>query len=316
MDIILGYFGISSVLSSPYLSTSLNFLFFYLTWTTLIMTQPPLRIELLGSLAMRLIFYWIPTLLFTLFDTALPSLSGDLKMRHGPYIPAKEKAWIALIALTNQLLATGLQCLIHFSYSSLLMKKQPVFDAGTTLPLPWNMISDILLILCIREIITYSLHRYLLHNPSRYKTLSRLHAVHHRYAKSPCFSLKAHYAHPLDYFLLQLVPLYLPAYLRRVHLLTFFLTLAIVSLESALIYSGYDIFWGLLGGTVRRIDRHHSPRGQNMDFGIWGIIDWVAGTAGGRSRPEEEGGAIDINEEVHNEVDKRKKKWEKRWKQK
>ena len=316
MDVILGYFGISSVLSSTYFSTSLNLLFFYLTWGLLIMSQPPLRIELLGSFAMRFIFYWIPTLLFTLFDAAVPSLSADLKTRRGPYVPAKEKAWIALISLTNQLLATGLQGLIHFSYSTLLMKKKPVFDVGTALPLPWNMISDILLILAVREVITYFPHRYVLHNPSRCKTLSRLHAVNHRYSKSPCFALKAHYAHPLDYFLLQLLPLYLPAYLRRVHLLTFFLTLAIVSLESALIYSGYDIFWGLLGGTVRRIDRHHSPRGQNMDFGIWGIIDWVAGTAGGRSRPEEEGGAIDLNEGVHNEFEKRKKKFEKRFKQK
>lgn len=43
-----------------------------------------------------------------------------------------------------------------------------------------------------------------------------------------------------------------------------------------------------------------------MDFGIWGIIDWVCGTAGGRSRPEDEGGAIDVHGEVGKEAAKQK----------
>jgi sterol desaturase/sphingolipid hydroxylase (fatty acid hydroxylase superfamily) len=128
------------------------------------------------------------------------------------------------------------------------------------------------------------------------------------------FALKAHYGHPLDYFLLQFLPLYLPAYLLKVHLLTFFLTLSIVSLESALIYSGYDIFWGLLGGTVRRMDRHYCAGGEKMDFGIWGILDWVTGTAGGRSRPEEEGGAINVNAEVQKEVNKQRGRLEGKFK--
>jgi Fatty acid hydroxylase superfamily len=141
-----------------------------------------------------------------------------------------------------------------------------------------------------------------MHNTRRYPQVARLHRVSHNDAKSPTFALRASYAHPLDYFLLQFLPLYLPAYLRRIHLLTFFL-LAIVSLESALIFSGYDIFWGLLGGTVRRIDRHRYPGGESKDFGIWGVLDWCCGTVGGRSRPEEEGGAIDIHKEVSREVD-------------
>jgi Fatty acid hydroxylase superfamily len=314
MDVIMGYFGISNVLSSTYVASSLNLLFFYLTWATLIMTQPPLRIELLGSFAMRILFYWIPTILFTAFEGLMPGLSSDLKIRSGPSVGGKDKFWIALNGLMNQVIATVIQGLIQFSYSKLLMQKSSVFDIGTTLPLPWNIATDILLLLSVREVITYTLHRFILHNTRRYKQLSRLHSFHHRFPKSPTFALKAHYAHPIDYFLLQFLPLYLPAYLRRVHLLTFFVTLAIVSLESALIYSGYDIFWGLLGGTVRRIDRHHCPGGEHKDFGIWGILDWVSGTAGGRSRPEEEGGAINVNKEVSKEVNKQKNIWEKKLK--
>lgn len=63
---------------------------------------------------------------------------------------------------------------------------------------------------------------------------------------------------------------------------------------------------------MRRIDRHYSPRGERMDFGIWGIIDWVSGTAGGRSRPEEEGGAIDVRNEVSKKAAKQTGRLKKR----
>jgi len=311
MDMVMGYFGLSSLLSSNYVASSLNLLAFYVVWATLILSQPPLRIELLGSFAIRIIFYWIPTLLFTLFDTLMPGLSSDLKTRRGQHVPWKDKLWIGANGMMNQVIATGIQGVIQFVYAQLLMKKTPVFNAGTTLPFPWKVATDIILLLSTREAITYVVHRFILHN-KRYSFLPRCHSVHHQYAKTAPFSLKAHYAHPLDYFLLQFLPFYLPAYIRRVHLLTFFLALAIVSLESALIYSGYDIFWGLLGGTVRRVDRHYSPRGEKMDFGIWGIIDWVCGTAGGRSRPEEEGGAIDFHEEVSKEAAKQAGRLKKR----
>ena len=311
MDVVMGYFGLSSFLSSNYVASSLNLLFFYLTWTALVMSHPPLHVELLGSFAMRVIFYWIPTIFFTLFDLVMPGLSGDLKIRRGPRVAGKDLFWIGVNGLMNQVIATGIQGAVQFAYAQLLMRKVPVFDIGTTLPMPWNIAKDTLTILASREAITYILHRYVLHNPRRFRNLSRYHSVNHKFAKSPSFALKAHYAHPLDYILLQFFPLYLPAYLFRVHLLTFFLILAIVSMEYALTYSGYDIFWGLIGGTVRRIDRHHRPGGETMDFGIWGICDWVAGTAGGRSRPEKEVRPIDVHAEVSEEVNRRKKKFAK-----
>lgn len=240
-----------------------------------------------------------------MFDGLMPGLSSDLKIRRGRPIAARDLFWIAMNGLLNNGIATAIQGIIQFTYAHVLKRRTPVFDIGMALPLPWHVGKDILLIFTVREIATYSIHRYVLHNPRRYSQLSRLHNIHHRFGKSPTFTLKAQYAHPIDYLLLQFLPLYLPAYLCRVHLLTFFLALAVTSLESALVYSGYDIFWGFFGGAVRRIDRHHRPGGEKKDFGIWGIVDWVCGTAGGRSRPEEEGGAVDVNQEVLKELNKR-----------
>jgi sterol desaturase/sphingolipid hydroxylase (fatty acid hydroxylase superfamily) len=314
MDVLFGYFGLPTLFGSTYFASSLNVLFFYLTWSMLIMSHSPLEIEVVGSIAVRLIFYWIPALMFTLFELGMPGMSRDLKTRRGKKVAGDVMFSVGLYSLLNQGIATAIQGLVHAAFAYLLTPKYSLFNIGTTLPMPWNIIKDTLVILILREILTYPIHRYVLHNRRNFPRCARLHQVHHQYAESPCFALKAHYAHPLDYLLLQFLPLYLPAYLYRLHLLTFFVILAIVSLESALIYSGYDIFWGLLGGTVRRVNRHHSPGGDDKDFGIWGIIDWTVGTAGGRSRPEEEGGAIDLDEEIFKELRKRKMKVKARFK--
>lgn len=67
-------------------STSLNLLFFYLTWTTLLLSHPPLHIEVLGTILVRLLFYILPSLVLAFFDVSLPSLSNPLKIR-----PSKSK---------------------------------------------------------------------------------------------------------------------------------------------------------------------------------------------------------------------------------
>jgi len=311
MDVLMGYFGLPALFGSTYFASSLNVLFFYMTWMTLVMSHPPLGIELLGSLVVRIIFYWMPTLLFILLELGMPGTSGDLKTRRGKRITADVLLSVGLITVMNQVIATGIQGLVYTLFTYIFTPKYPLFNIATTLPMPWNIVKHTLMVLSLREILTYSIHRFLLHDSKHFPRLSRFHTVNHRYADSPCFSLKAHYAHPLDYVLLQVIPFYLPAYLFRIHLLTFFFILAIVSLESAIIYSGYEIFWGLLGGAVRRIDRHHSPDGESRDFGIWGIIDWSAGTAGGKSRSEE-GGAIDLDEELLKELQKRMTKLKKK----
>ncbi|TKA32192.1 hypothetical protein B0A49_13471, partial [Cryomyces minteri] len=64
-------------LTSP--STSLNILFFYVIWTTLVLSHSPLNVEVYGSLAIRAIFYILPSLLFLAFDTAFPSLAVGVK---------------------------------------------------------------------------------------------------------------------------------------------------------------------------------------------------------------------------------------------
>jgi len=283
----MGFFGLSSALYSNYVASSLNMLFFYLTWVTLVLSQPPIRIELIGSIAVRIIFYWFPTLFFTTFEALMPESTNDWKIRRGEPVSGHDKFWIGLTGLTNHLIVTLLQGILEYMFTQLLPHRRPIFNIGTTLPMPWTILKHVLLVLTIRELITYFLHRYLLHSKHSSPRLTNYHSKHHNFSQSSNFALKAPYAHPIDFLVLQALPLYLPCYTLRLHLLTFFLILAITSLEATVTYSGYDVFWGVVGNVTRRVERHHAHGGEEGDFGIWGPWDWILGTVGGRRRNEQ-----------------------------
>jgi len=63
------------------------------------------------------------------------------------------------------------------------------------------------------------------------------------------------------------------------HLLTYLLLLASVSLEETLTLSGYSNIPGImLGGFARRQDLHSESRGRG-NFAPWGLMDWIHGTS-------------------------------------
>lgn len=94
----------SSLLAIPLLSvalapslfasyaTSLNFVFFYMTWSTLVLSHPPLRVILAGTVIARLMFFVIPSLLFFLADTLLPSIAVAFKAQGEAGLPCGRKS--------------------------------------------------------------------------------------------------------------------------------------------------------------------------------------------------------------------------------
>lgn len=108
--------------------------------------------------------------------------------------------------------------------------------------------------------------------------MSNLHNSYFHSIRSP-WSFCAQYDHPLTYLLWRFLPLYLPAIAFRMHLLTYLLLLALVSLEEALTLSGYSNVPGImLGGFARRQDLHNESRGRG-NFAPWGLMDWIHGTS-------------------------------------
>ena len=154
------------------------------------------------------------------------------------------------------------------------------------------------------QILSYVLHRYVLHNPT--SPFTKYHLNWHHSLSIP-YSMVANYDHPIAYIIRVFLPAYIPALLCRFHLLTYQLYLAIVSLEETFAYSGYNVLPSglILGGIARRQERHLISEGGG-NFGCFGVMDFVLGTSLGQDVVE------DVTEEVEEKMqNKRGKKTDK-----
>ena len=273
-------------------STTLNFLFFYMTWAILIRSNPPLQVELLGTLAIRTLFYLLPSAGFLAFDSLAPQLAQGLK-EHGEDALAmgeeqgglKGRWWkITLMSATNILLAALLQTSVDFLFTRVL-RIRSALKITTNLPMPWSIVKDLVLGLLLREILTYALHRYVLHG--KQSRLKKWHKSWQHSILAP-FSFAAHYDHPAPYLVHMFLPMYIPAVFLRMHLLTYHIYLIIVSLEETFAYSGYNVLPTafILGGIARRVERHLMGPGDG-NFGCFGLSDFILGTTLGEDLLED-----------------------------
>jgi len=274
-------------------STSLNLLFFYLTWSTLILSHPPLKVEFIGTLAIRLLFYILPSIGFLLFDAALPGLAVNIKEHGEPALVLSDEQggkkngrWWKMIGVSigNVLLSVLLQTGIEYLFTQVLHTRSAL-KVSTTLPIPWGIFKDLFRGLLLREVLTYTLHRYALHSPD--SPLAPLHSAWY-HALPTTTPLSASYDHPAAYLVHKFLPAYLPAILFRFHLLTYHLYLALISLEELFAYSGYNYLPGgfIMGGIARRQERHLMGDGRG-NFGACGLCDLAAGTSIGSDMVED-----------------------------
>ncbi|KAL8839417.1 MAG: hypothetical protein Q9170_001757 [Blastenia crenularia] len=280
-------------------STSLNLLFFYVTWSTLILSNSPLKVEVLGTLSIRVLFYLLPALGFLAFDGAAPNLAVKVKEQGETALPMgdeqggpKGRWWkVALVSTANVLLGVAIQSGVELFFTKVLHIRSAL-RISTSLPMPWAIAIDLIRGLFLREILSYALHRYALHHPD--SPLTDYH-MNWQHTISAPYSFVANYDHPLAYIVHVFLPTYLPALLFRFHLLTYHMYLAIVSLEETFAYSGYNILPSglILGGIARRQERHLMGEGKG-NYGCFGIVDFVAGTTLGEDVVD------DIREEAEN----------------
>ncbi|SPO03663.1 related to C-4 methyl sterol oxidase [Cephalotrichum gorgonifer] len=288
MDLLLSLPLVSTLLT-PSWSTSINILFFYATWSTLVLTNDASTIHGTALLALRIVIWLAPSLLFLAFDSLVPSLSTSIKFVGAASIPRKPLRLLSL-AVSNMLLVTGVESAL--AYGTKYATGHTLFRTTTTLPLPWQLFKHIIIMLTARETLTYYIHRFLLHDSHRSHTLTRLHT---RWGHAnQCSSIGLYADHPLPLLMLRLVPILLPALALRPHLLTYMLFTAVCTVESTVGNSGYSVVPGiLLGGIARRTAAHYASGGK-ANYGTWGVLDWVHGTSRGG----------DIMADVRDEADK------------
>jgi hypothetical protein len=153
-DTLLSMGGLSLLYaSSNSWSTSFNLLFFYFTWTTLLLSHPPIKIELIGTIFVRVLFFWVPTLLFLLFDLSIPSLSRNLKLqgKRGVGQPALLRIKVLGWALVNMALGIAVQGAVEYLWVYVLGWKTALRIART-LPLPGELIWGVFRGIVVREV--------------------------------------------------------------------------------------------------------------------------------------------------------------------
>lgn len=311
MDILLSLPILSFFLSTSATSwsTSLNLLFFYMTWSTLVLSHDPLYIQVFGALAIRLVFFLVPALVFLAFDLLLPSLAETIKYDGPGALPPRDPKLLAkqlLLALFNIALQSGLEAAASLALTHLVPFGPPPFRITTTLPLPFAILKQLGWLYLAREVLGYYLHRRVLHaqgTPPSWLRLPRIplpnnhnssssssrrsldaaardttnylakkHALYaHARAAAP-YSLALAADHPLPYLLHRLTPTYLPAALViRPHLLVYFLFVGLVTLEETLTMSGYTIVPGIImGGITRRNAAHYGAGHSGGHSGNYG----------------------------------------------
>jgi len=260
---LAGLLPVPSLLSN-YTLTSLNALFFYLTWLTLVLSHSPLKISVLSTGIVRLLCFWLPALGFTAFDLLMPDLAGSCKFHPSSVSMLPHSApGLLLRAAVNDALGVGLHALAVYSLPFQL------FPVSMALPLLPTMAYDVLLSQLVSSAAYYYLHR------SIHSLWPALHGQHHSH---PPTALLARAQNPLDYVILSLLPTYVVPVIRRSHILTFLIILGVQCVVDVVRFSGYQGMWSLAGGLSRRTEGHYYNRGTCY-YGIWGILDYVHGTS-------------------------------------
>ncbi|KAK2795602.1 hypothetical protein FQN50_009708 [Emmonsiellopsis sp. PD_5] len=294
-------------------STSLNLLFFYITWATLVLSIPRLKVEMVSTIAVRVLLYLLPSMTFFLFDVLFPSAAAAIKAQGAAGLPAGKKGKrggrrevkVAAWSVFNLAMGLAAQMGVEVVLTRVVGVKSAV-KVSTRLPLPWDIVVDLGMGFVLREILQYTIHRYILHShshsPSPTSYLAKCHDTWYHSLKAP-YPLTAHYDHPLPYLISRFLPTFFPAALLRFHLLTYLLYLSLVSMEELFAYSGYSTMPTnfFIGGIARRADLHVLSKGCG-NYGAWGVLDWICGTTVG-SEGEEEDGNIMRGEEGTEEVD-------------
>jgi sterol desaturase/sphingolipid hydroxylase (fatty acid hydroxylase superfamily) len=233
-------------------------------WSGILESTSTTKIELLGTFAIQLLAFWLPSLMLLSIDHLFPSFSSRHKLQSRPTpTPIQIRHCIDVVVL-NQFLMAATKILELWILH--LLGRSSFYHFSPAIPSISGVLRDLTLCVLGCELLFYYSHR-LLHFKPCYQ---RVHNQHHQF-KAP-IALAAQYAHPLEYLISTILPFWLPPQILGCHLLTCWLFWTAATLETVIAHSGYDFFTVL----AKSHDLHHEK--SRVNFGTLGFLDWVHGT--------------------------------------
>ncbi|KAF3905925.1 hypothetical protein ABW21_db0200766 [Orbilia brochopaga] len=182
------------------------------------------------------------------------------------------------MSLGNILLGLAVQAILEYINVDLL-KRQRLLRITSALPYPWDMVKGIGSAIILKEILIYYPHRHIHNTPQ--SPLRK----YHTHPTPTTSSLNLTSTTPIDYLLLQFIPVFLPSVMLSFHLLTYLAFVAITSLVDAVCYSQYDyIPKALFVGRIAKRMRGHYKSGGSGGYGWIGMLDWWHGTEVGYNK--------------------------------
>ena len=136
-------------------STSLNLLFFTLNWYLLLLSHPPLVVEVYGLSIIRLIFFLLPALFFLAFDAALPNLAKSLKAQGNYGLPSRlgrrRGLYVVGWSIFNTVLGVALTISLELLFSKVL-RIRSLLSVSKRLPFPWKAVQSVIVGLGLRGV--------------------------------------------------------------------------------------------------------------------------------------------------------------------
>jgi hypothetical protein len=127
------------------------------------MTYSPLQLEFFGPLFLRTLLYLLPSALFLLIDSSIPSLMVELKAQGEMGLPGRQRGGASKLrrvvgwSVFNVLLAVGLQAATEWLVTDVFKMKSLLLIKGSRwslnhLPNPWSLFKHAVVGLATRNV--------------------------------------------------------------------------------------------------------------------------------------------------------------------